>query len=260
MLPWISAGNDMQTRLSASVQFAACIVARTRCPVSAAFNVSRMTSGVRISLITSTSGFSRKASMMPCSKLGECVGISRCRMKQRRLVKIYSSGLSSVTIFRAREALISSMSAASVVDLPAPVGPEMMTSPLGASMSLRKSGCRLQPQRSLMLGAQIGIAEVAPQHLRGRHEILRQGASRMLVHIFVRGIEEQLVVVLVEVRTRNEHRTAKVAAGIIETVGRRGRLRAVIVPAVAIEYAIARVEIALSMELGAAALDRKSVV
>jgi len=52
--------------------------------------------GVRISLITSTSGFSRKASTIACSKLGEWVGISRCRMKERRLEKTYSSGLSSV--------------------------------------------------------------------------------------------------------------------------------------------------------------------
>ena len=78
--------NDMHSRLNASAQFAECIVARTRCPVSAAFSVNLMTSGVRISLTTRTSGFSRSASIMPCSKLGECVGISRCRMNERRLV------------------------------------------------------------------------------------------------------------------------------------------------------------------------------
>ena len=72
----------MHRRDSASAQFEECMVASTRCPVSAALRVSRMTSGVRISLMTSTSGFSRKASTMPCSKLGECVGISRCRMNE----------------------------------------------------------------------------------------------------------------------------------------------------------------------------------
>ena len=128
----------MHTRLSASAQVAECMVASTRWPVSAAFKVSRMTSGVRISLMTSTSGFSRNASMMPCSKLGECVGISRCRMKDWRLAKTYSMGLSSVTIWRARVALISSISAASVVDLPEPVGPEMMIKPLDASMKPAK--------------------------------------------------------------------------------------------------------------------------
>ena len=60
----------MQIRLSASAQLAECIVASTRCPVSAAFNVSRMTSGVRISLITRTSGFSRSASITACSNVG----------------------------------------------------------------------------------------------------------------------------------------------------------------------------------------------
>ena len=74
------------------------------------------------------------------------------------------------------------------------------------------------------------------------------------IHVFVRPVEEQLVVVLVEVGTRNNHRTAKVAAGVVETVGRRGHALAVVVPSVAVEHAIARVEITLSMEVGAAAL------
>src|SRR5580700_323123 len=153
----------MHRRLSASAQLAECIVASTRCPVSAALSVSRMTSGVSISLMTSTSGFSRSASMMPCSKLGACVGISRCRIKERRLLNRYSNGLSSVTKCRAFDPLISSINAASVVDLPDPVGPEMITSPEFASMSRRKSGCRLQARRSLTEGASKRIAIAMPR-------------------------------------------------------------------------------------------------
>ena len=168
----MSDGNDMHNRESASAQFAECMVASTRCPVSAAFRVRRITSGVRISLMTSTSGFSRNASMMPCSKLGECVGISRCRMNDCRLANRYSIGLSSVMMLRARVALISSSSAASVVDFPEPVGPEMMIRPLAGSMSLRKSLCKLQLRRSLMLGASSRMA--SPQPADGLEEIRAQ--------------------------------------------------------------------------------------
>src|SRR5471030_2179958 len=76
----------------------------------------------------------------------------------------------------------------------------------------------------------------------------------MLVHVFVRRIEKQLVVILVEARTRNDHRTADVAAGIVETVVRRGRSLAVVVPSVTVQYAVARVEVALSVEVSATAL------
>ena len=72
-------------------------------------------------------------------------------------------GLSSVTTWRARVALISSMSAASVVDLPDPVGPEMMIRPLEASMNLRKSLCKLHTRRSLTLGASSRIAAAMPR-------------------------------------------------------------------------------------------------
>jgi len=153
----------MHKRDSASAQFAECMVASTRCPVSAAFNVRRMTSGVRISPMTSTSGFSRRASTMPCSKLGVWVGTSRCRMNDCRLAKRYSIGLSSVRMLRARFALISSSSAARVVDLPDPVGPETMTRPLAGSISLRRSGCRLQLERSLTLGARSRMARPSPR-------------------------------------------------------------------------------------------------
>ncbi len=66
-------------------------------------------------------------------------------------------------MWRARVELISSMSAASVVDFPAPVGPEMITKPLEGSMNLRKSLCKLQTRRSLTLGASRRIAAAMPR-------------------------------------------------------------------------------------------------
>ena len=67
-LLWISAGNAETTRCSASAQVEECTVASTRWPVSAAFSVSRMVSGSRISPTISTSGSSRNASSSACSK------------------------------------------------------------------------------------------------------------------------------------------------------------------------------------------------
>src|SRR5580658_865097 len=79
---------------------------------------------------------------------------------------MYSRGLSSVMMLRARDPLISSMSAASVVDLPEPVGPEMMTKPVVASVNLRKSGCRLQPWMSLMEDSSSRMATAMPRTVR----------------------------------------------------------------------------------------------
>lgn len=57
---------------------------------------------------------------------------------------------------------------ASVVDLPLPVGPEITASPLVASMSLRRSGCRLQDRRSLTAGASSRTAIATPRIVQKR--------------------------------------------------------------------------------------------
>ena len=100
-------------------------------------------------------------------------------MNERRLVKRYSSGLSRVMMFRARELLISSMSAASVVDLPQPVGPEITARPLSASTSLRRSGCRLRARRSLTDGASSRTAMAMPRMVRKRLIRHRMPATAM---------------------------------------------------------------------------------
>src|SRR5580693_6384956 len=64
---------------------------------------------------------------------------------------------------RACVALISSINAARVVDLPLPVGPEMMTSPVLGSVSRRRSGCRLQELRSLTELASRRTAKAVPR-------------------------------------------------------------------------------------------------
>jgi len=55
----------MQIRLSASLQLAECNVCEHQVPGLRCIQGQRITSGVRISPITNTSGFSRNASMMP---------------------------------------------------------------------------------------------------------------------------------------------------------------------------------------------------
>lgn len=64
-------------------------------------------------------------------------------------MKICSIGLSTLMMWRALEVFISSISAAIVVDLPLPVGPEITTKPVLGSISLLRSGCRLQERRLL---------------------------------------------------------------------------------------------------------------
>ena len=76
----------------------------------------------------------------------------------------------------------------------------------------------------------------------------------MLVHVFVGRIKKQLIVLLVEVGTRNQYRTAKVAAGIVKAVRRRLQTLAVEEPPIGVKHAIARIEISLSMEMRAATL------
>src|SRR5258708_33868320 len=68
-------------------------------------------------------------------------------MKDRRLVNTYSRGLSIAMILRAEEELISSTSAARVVDFPLPVGPDMTIKPAVVSVSRFKSGCRLHARK-----------------------------------------------------------------------------------------------------------------
>ncbi len=62
-------------------------------------------------------------------------------------MKTYSRGLSIAMILRALDELISSTSAANVVDFPLPVGPEMTIKPVVMSVSFFKSGCRLQARK-----------------------------------------------------------------------------------------------------------------
>ena len=92
-------------------------------------------------------------------------------------------------MFRGREVLISSMSAASVVDLPLPVGPEITTRPLSASISLRRSGCRLQARRSLTEGASSRTAMAMPRIVRNRLSRHRMPAGRQR-HVGRAALEE----------------------------------------------------------------------
>ena len=65
-------------------------------------------------------------------------------------MKTYSIGLSMAMTWRALDELISSTSAANVVDLPLPVGPEITINPVVISVSRFRSGCRLQARKIVL--------------------------------------------------------------------------------------------------------------
>ena len=68
---------------------------------------------------------------------------SRCRMNARRDRNVYSIGLSTVMMCRVSVRLISWINAASVEDLPQPVGPLTRINPCVFLTSFLRSGCKL---------------------------------------------------------------------------------------------------------------------
>ena len=123
------------------------------------------------------------------------------------------------------------------------------------------TGDRVARVAALQVAIQVGRAEIAIAHVRGRHERREDVVGRIL-HllrvVFVREEEEQLVVVFVEMRVREEHRAADVAAGIIEVrIRLRGILQAgqgvraeLVVEGVAgIEGRVTGIKVSLTVEL-----------
>ena len=108
-----------------TVEGASCVwsVAKTRWPVSAAVSAVEIVSRSRISPRRITSGSWRSAPRRASAKLVASGPISRWLTMQRLCRWRNSIGSSIVMMWSALDSLISSMSAASVVDLPEPVGP-----------------------------------------------------------------------------------------------------------------------------------------
>ena len=108
-----------------------CSVPKTRWPVSAAVSAVEIVSRSRISPRRITSGSWRSAARKRVAKPFASVPTSRWLTMQRLWRWRNSIGSSIVMMWSWRVRLISSITAASVVDLPEPVGPVTRTSPRG---------------------------------------------------------------------------------------------------------------------------------
>ena len=132
-------------------------VLMTRCPVSAAFTAVAIVSVSRISPITITSGFSRRAlRSAPENPPWLAVSISRWEMTDSRSEYTNSIGSSSVRTCFCMTRLMWLIMAASVVDLPLPVVPAIRMRPRGASLSLSSSWGRLSFTTSMSSPLRIG--------------------------------------------------------------------------------------------------------
>ena len=112
-----------------------CSVPNVRCPVSAIFSAASTVSRSRISPMRTMSGSSRSAARSAFEKLLVSLCTSRWFTRQFLCAWMYSIGSSIVRMCSCRSLLILSIIAASVVDLPLPVGPVTSTRPRGRSAS-----------------------------------------------------------------------------------------------------------------------------
>src|SRR5215203_135890 len=133
-------------------------VESTRCPVSAAVRAVATVSKSRISPTRITSGSCRSEARSASWKERASRPTSTCSMTERIERCSYSIGSSMVTMWLVRVRLISPIRAASVEDLPEPVGPQTRTRPrLGFTRSARMGG-RLRPAR---VGISVGRERIA---------------------------------------------------------------------------------------------------
>ena len=121
-----------------------CSVAKTRWPVSAAVSAVEIVSRSRISPRRITSGSWRSAPRSASAKPVASWPISRWLTMQRLWLCRNSIGSSIVMMWSVRVRLISSISEASVVDLPEPVGPVTRTRPRGFVVNSWRRDGRLE--------------------------------------------------------------------------------------------------------------------
>ena len=138
--PCSSCGNTSMIRSTVLAALVVCNVAKTRCPVSAASIASRIVSRSRISPTRMMSGSSRRAPLKAAEKDRVCVPTSRWFTRQPWLWCTNSIGSSMVMMWSLRCLLAWSTIAASVVDLPLPVGPVTRTSPLCSNAARFRRG------------------------------------------------------------------------------------------------------------------------
>ena len=132
-----SAGKELMMRSMVAGALLVCTVANTSTPKLASCSASFIVSLVRSSPMRMTLGSSRPAERMAVAKLEAWVPTSRCVTWDFADSCTNSTGSSMVRMCAGRVWLMWWIIAASVVDLPQPVGPVTSTRPLRRSASLR---------------------------------------------------------------------------------------------------------------------------
>ena len=147
-------GRGKTSMRRSTVEGASCVcrVAKTRWPVSAAVSAVAIVSRSRISPRRITSGSWRSAPRSASAKLVASGPISRWLTMQRLWRWRNSIGSSMVMMWSSRVRLISSITAASVVDLPEPVGPVTRTRPRGFGREVLQHGRKAELLERLQLG------------------------------------------------------------------------------------------------------------
>ena len=133
----LSAGNAFTRRSTVAAAPFVCRVPITRIPVSAAVTAMLMVSRSRNSPTRMTSGSSRSADSSALENEVACTPISRWLMRQFLRGCTNSIGSSMVRMWPFSRVLMSSIMAASVVDLPEPVLPVTSIRPLLTLQRLR---------------------------------------------------------------------------------------------------------------------------
>ena len=137
-----SDGNTSTMRLTASYVEFVCSVANTRCPVSAMVSAASMVSRSRISPMRMMSGSWRSTYLSAVGNDAVSAPTSRWLTMHFLWWWMYSTGSSMVMMCAWRVPLMRSSIAASVVDLPEPVGPVSNTRPFCRFVNSRTIGGR----------------------------------------------------------------------------------------------------------------------
>ena len=128
--PCLSVGNALTMRSTVAAAPFVCSVPITRMPISAAVTAMLIVSWSRNSPTSTTSGSSRRAECSASAKPGLCTPTSRWLTRQFLRGCTNSIGSSMVRMWPLMRVLMSSIIAASEVDLPEPVLPVTRIRPL----------------------------------------------------------------------------------------------------------------------------------
>src|SRR5436190_970845 len=145
-----------------------CSVPNVKWPVSAIFIAASTVSRSRISPISTMSGSSRSAARSALEKLLVSLCTSRWLTRHPLCAWMYSIGSSMVRMWSRRSVLILSIIAASVVDLPLPVGEHAVDEMLGLRgghlRQLQPAQMAVDPDLRRRVGRDVQVRPVDVDH------------------------------------------------------------------------------------------------